>query len=64
VLKAACEALAAGQDVKLTLCGERHAVTLSRGASRAGLASRLMQSVKRLAGASSSPNPVDLLSAL
>ncbi|MGC4061605.1 MAG: hypothetical protein QM749_12465 [Aquabacterium sp.] len=63
-LKAACEALATGQDMKLTLCGERHAVTLSRGAGNAGLASRLMQSVKRLAGASSSPNPVDLLSSL
>jgi hypothetical protein len=62
-LKAACEALAAGRDVKLTLCGERHAVTLSRAAN-VGVASRLWQSVKRLTGAASGPNPVDLLSTL
>jgi hypothetical protein len=62
-LKAACEALAAGRDVKLTLCGERHAVTLSRAAN-VGVASRLWQSVKRLTGAASGPNPVDLLTTL
>jgi len=62
-LKAACEALAVGHDVKLTLCGERHAVTLSPAAN-VGMATKIWQSVKRMTGASSSPNPVDLLTAL
>ena len=62
-LKAACEALAAGRDVKLTLCGERHAVTLSRAAN-VGLASRVWRSVKRLTGASPGPHHVDVLTAL
>jgi hypothetical protein len=63
-LKAACEALAAGRDVKLTLCGERHAVTLSRSPGGDSLASKLLKSVKRLTGASSGLNPVDLLNSL
>jgi hypothetical protein len=62
-LKAACEALAAGRDVKLTLCGERHAVTLSRAAN-VGVASRLWQSVKRWTGSQAKPDPVATLRSL
>lgn len=62
-LKAANDALDAGHPIQLTLCGERHAVTL--GAMPAsGLSARLWQSVKRLTSSGNGHDPVPLLNSL
>jgi hypothetical protein len=63
-LKAACEALAAGLDVRLTLCGECHALTLSRAHTPDGLGKRLWQSVKQWTGSQAKPDPVATLRSL
>lgn len=63
VFKQACDALDAGQDIHITLCGECHAVTLSRP-SNSSLSGKLWQSVKRLAGASKVPEPSVFLASL
>lgn len=63
VLKAICEALDAGQPIQLTLCGERHAVTLARVAP-ASLSARLWQSAKRLTSSGGGHDPVPLLNSL
>lgn len=63
VLKAACEALDAGQAIELTLCGERHAVTFAP-APATGLSARLWQSVKRLTSSGRGSDPVPLLNSL
>lgn len=62
-LKQAVQALDAGTDIRLTLCGERHAVTLGP-APVAGLGTRLWQSVTRLTSSRSGPDPVALLNSL
>jgi hypothetical protein len=54
VFKAIAEAVATGQPVQLTLCGERHAVTLAPGPAP-GLGGKLLQSLKRLTGSASAP---------
>ncbi len=63
VLKQAVQALDTGAGVCLTLCGERHAVTLGRAAPK-GLGTRLRQSIRRLTGVTGDANPASLLSAL
>lgn len=63
VLKQACDAIQAGQDIQLTLCGERHAITLGRPHA-ASLSARMWQSVKRLTSFRSGPDPVPLLNSL
>ena len=62
-LKAAGDALDAGQSIQLTLCGERHALTLAP-APTPGLGARLWQSVKRLTSSGSGHDPVPLLNSL
>jgi hypothetical protein len=62
VLKALRDALDAGQDAQLTLCGERHAVTLS--ASQEGFAAKLKQSLRRLTGGGAGAEPAALLESL
>ncbi|MBI5924409.1 MAG: hypothetical protein HY836_02310 [Aquabacterium sp.] len=63
ILKAACQALDAGQAIELTLCGERHAMTLAP-APATGLSARLWQSLKRLTSSGSGSDPVPLLNSL
>lgn len=60
-LKTACAALDAGQRVELTLCGERHALTLSPAA--ASMAQRISQGWSRLLGRSG-PSPSAVLATL
>lgn len=55
--------LDAGQDVRLTLCGDRHAATLTRQPA-AGIGSRLWQSVRRLTGSAEGPGPSAVLATL
>jgi hypothetical protein len=62
-LRAACEALDAGQSVEVTLCGERHAVTFAP-APVPSLSARLWQSMKRLTSSGSGSTPVPLLNSL
>ncbi|MFT3856285.1 MAG: hypothetical protein QM742_01810 [Aquabacterium sp.] len=61
-LQAACEALDQGQDIRLTLCGERHALTLAP--RKSGFGARLRQSLRRLTGGSTDADPVRFLEAL
>ncbi|WP_290641339.1 hypothetical protein [Aquabacterium sp.] len=63
VLKSICDALDAGQPIQLTLCGERHAVTLARVAP-ASLSARLWQSAKRLTSSGGGHDPLALLNSL
>jgi len=63
VLKQALQAMDAGKTIALTLCGERHAVTLAT-APAPGLGGRMWQSVKRLTSSRSGPDPVALLNSL
>ena len=63
VLPEVLAALEAGQPVKLTLCGERHAVTLSPGA-KPGLAARLLDGLRRLGGRTAHASPAATLAEL
>jgi hypothetical protein len=56
VFKAITEAVAAGQPVQLTLCGERHALTLAPSPAH-GLGGKLLQSFKRLTGSAPALKP-------
>lgn len=60
VLPEVLSALDAGQAVKLTLCGERHAVTLGSGA-KPGLASRLLAGLRHLSGHGPKASPAACL---
>lgn len=62
VLKAVCARLDAGAPVRLTLCGERQAVTLARDTAP-GMIDRLRQSLRRL-GRGAGPQPSASLSEL
>jgi hypothetical protein len=61
-LKAVRDALDAGQDVKLTLCGERHAVTLA--ARQDGFGAKLKRSLSRLTRGGEGARPATLLASL
>lgn len=63
VLPEVISALEAGQAVKLTLCGERHAVTFGPGA-KPGLAARWLTGLKRLGGRAPQASPAACLSEL
>lgn len=64
VMQDACSAIDAGQAVTLTLCGERHALTLTP-ATPGGLSTRLLGAIKRLiSGGNPSNRPVDVLAQL
>lgn len=64
VLKDLCEALDTGQVLKLTLCGERHALTLAPSAAGSTWTGRLWRSLRRLASSGSATDPVALLQSL
>jgi len=63
MLKDITEAVAAGQPMQLTLCGERHAVTLASGPAPS-LGGKLLKSFKRLTGSAPALKPGAWLSAL
>lgn len=63
VLRDATRALDAGQALRLTLCGERHAVTLAPGGSPSWQ-QRLLGGLKRLTGRPAPAAPSGLLSSL
>lgn len=63
VLPALLTALDAGQDVRLTLCGERHAITLAPG-NPPGLLTRLMGGLRQLGGRAPATSPAATLSQL
>ena len=63
VLPELLSALDAGQAVKLTLCGERHAVTFGPGA-KPGLAARWLSGLKRLSGRAPQASPAASLAEL
>lgn len=63
VLPEVLSALDAGQSVKLTLCGERHAVTFGPGA-KPGLAARWLSGLKRLGGRAPQASPAASLAEL
>jgi len=62
-MKDALSAVRAGQDIRLTLCGERHAVTLAPKLAM-GLGARLWQSLQRLTSSRNGADPVALLNSL
>jgi hypothetical protein len=64
VMKQVQDAVMAGQPVRLTLCGEREAVTLAAPAQPAGMGARLWQSLKRLGSPAQGPSTVALLGGL
>lgn len=63
VLKEVCTALDAGEAVKLTLCGERHAVTLTPAAAPS-LGARLGRALRQLTGRPDTARVTDLLETL
>lgn len=63
VLKDASAALAAGQPVHITFCGERHAVTLAR-AAQAGLGARLVRALTPWSKPHTGAKPSTFLSSL
>lgn len=63
VLKDVCTALDAGEAVKLTLCGDRHAATLTRAAAPS-LPTRIARRLRHLAGRPSVARVTDLLNTL
>lgn len=63
LFKTLLDALQAGHDVRLTLCGERHAVTLSR-APAASLGSRVWRSITQLGRPAEGPRPARFLGEL
>ena len=63
VLPEALAALEAGQDVRLTLCGERHAVTFGQ-MTRPGLAERLFGGLRKLSGRAAQASPAATLTDL
>lgn len=63
VLREALQALDAGRPLRLTLCGERHALTLAPGGTPS-LPQRLRAGLKRLTGRPAPTSPSGLLSSL
>jgi hypothetical protein len=63
VLKDVCTALDAGEAVKLTLCGDRHAVTLTPAAAPS-LGTRLTRTLRQLTGRPDTARVTDLLETL
>lgn len=63
VLPGVLASLDAGRAVKLTLCGERHAVTFAPGA-KLGLAARLMSGLRQLGGRTTHASPAACLADL
>lgn len=63
VLPEVQSALDAGQAVKLTLCGERHAVTFGP-AAKPGLTARLLTSLRRIGGRTTHASPAACLADL
>lgn len=63
VLPAVLAALDAGQPVRLTLCGERHAVTFGPGA-KPGLVARWLTSLRQIGGRATHASPAACLTEL
>src|SRR5690606_27573459 len=57
------QALDRGEPVRLTLCGERHALSLVP-AQTSGIGARLRQAFQRLKAGAAGPDPVAVLEAL